>query len=291
MRADPGDGLREDLIPLSDAAGTVSAMGPGVTRWRVGDRVAPTFFADWQQGPFRAAYFGSALGGGQTDGVLSEQIIVAQDALVAVPPHLSPAQAAVLPCAGVTAWHALLERGGLKAGDTLLVQGAGGVALLALQMAVAVDARVIVMSSSDEKLQRARELGAWQTINDRVQPQWDQEVLRLTGGEGATHVLELGGPDTFERSIASVAAGGHILQIGVLRGFGPRPNLLPLQFGNASIHGVTVGSGEHFDRMNRFLSEHAIRPAIDREFAFEEVEAAYDHLQSGKHFGKVAIVL
>lgn len=277
------------LIPLSDAAGTVIAVGAEVTRWRVGDRVSPTFFADWQTGSFRAAYLASALGGGAVDGVLSEYLVLSETALVEVPAHLTLAEAATLPCAAVTAWQALFVRGHLRADETVLIQGTGGVALFALQLAVAQGARAIVISSSDEKLERAAALGAWRTLNYRQQPEWDQAVLEFTEGVGANHVLELGGPDTFARSIAAVAPGGSIAQIGVLTGFGPTPDLLPLQFKNASIHGICVGSGEHFTELNQFLQLHDIRPIIDRRFAFNEAAAAYEYLRGAGHMGKVVI--
>ncbi len=286
-----GDDLRDGLVPLSDGAGEVLEVGAAVTQWRIGDRVAPTFFRDWQAGPFKKQYLPSALGGGAADGVLSEHVVVPAHAVVAIPAHLSFAEAATLPCAAVTAWHALVERGGLGRGDTVLIQGTGGVALFALQIAHALGARAIVTSSSDLKLQRAAELGAWKTINYKTQPAWDQAVLDVTGGAGADHVLELGGPDTFERSIAALAAGGKIAQIGVLTGFGPTPNLLPIQFLNGQIHGICVGSGAHFSAMNRFLEAHQIKPVIDTEFDFEHVPQAYDYLASGQHFGKVVIHL
>lgn len=291
IRQGKNGAVREGLIPLSDGAGTVVAIGPEVSRWKVGDRVAPTFFASWHAGPFRRNYLPSALGGGQLDGVLSEQIIASEKALVAIPDYLSLEEAATLPCAAVTAWHALFARGGLQPGETVLIQGTGGVALFALQLAVAQGARAIVLSSSDEKLARARILGAWETVNYRTHPAWHEEVMRITDGLGASHVLELGGPDTFERSIASVAAGGNIAQIGVLTGFGPTPNLLPLQFMNASILGICVGSGEHFSDLTRFLRVHAIKPVIDRTFTFDEAAAAYDYLATGRHFGKVVMTL
>lgn len=287
----PVDDTRDGLIPLSDSAGAVVEVGPAVSRWKVGDRVAPTFFSGWESGPFRKEHLATALGGGSIDGVLSEQIAVAEHAAVEIPAHLSYAEAATLPCAGVTAWHALVARGGLKSGETVLIQGTGGVALFALQLAVAIGAKPIVLSSSDQKLKRATALGAWKTVNYRIQPDWDQAVLEITRGDGADHVLELGGPDTFERSIASVAAGGKIAQIGVLTGFGPTPNLLPLQFLNAQIHGICVGSGGHFSALNRFLQTHRIKPAIDTEFTFDQVPQAYAHLESGQHFGKVVIRL
>lgn len=282
---------RDGLIPLSDGAGTVVAVGSGVTRWKAGDRVSANFFPAWQGGPFSPSALATALGGGQTDGMLSEYVLADAASLVAVPEHLSLAEAATLPCAAVTAWHALFERGQLQAGATVLVQGTGGVALFGLQLATAHGAKVIVTSSSDAKLARARAIGAWKTINYKSQPDWDAAALDLTEGKGVDHILELGGPDTYNKSIAAVAPGGRIAQIGVLTGFASQPNILPLQFKNASIDGICVGSVQHFERLNQFLSAHRIHPVVDKTFAFDDAPAAYGHLKSAAHFGKVVIDL
>jgi len=282
---------REGLIPLSDGAGTVVATGAEVQRWKEGDRVSPNFFSDWHAGAFSPKYLGRALGGGQTDGMLSDYVVADAASLVAVPAHLSLAEAATLPCAGVTAWHALFERGALAAGDTVLVQGTGGVALMGLQLATAHGARVIVTSSSDAKLDRTRALGAWQTINYRHTPDWDKAALELTNGKGVDHILELGGPETYNRSINAIAPGGRIAQIGVLTGFNSQPNIVPLQFKNASIHGICVGSVAHYTRLNAFLVQHNIRPVIDQVFGFDDAAAGYAHLHSGSHFGKVVVTM
>lgn len=280
---------RHDLVPLSDGAGQVIGVGKGVTRWKVGDRVSPVFFPKWTKGRPSATALSESLGGGATQGVLTDVVVAEEEAVVGVPDYLSLTEAATLPCAGLTAWHALFERGGIRAGDTVLVQGTGGVALFGLQMASVLGARVIVTSSSDEKLERASELGAWKTINYRTTPDWDQEALRLTGGLGVDHILELGGPETYDRSISAAAFGGRIYQIGVLTGFSHQPNTLPLQFKNATIHGICVGSAEQFERMNTFLADHRIHPVLDQLFDFEEAPRAYDHLKSGRHFGKVVV--
>ncbi|WP_186420045.1 NAD(P)-dependent alcohol dehydrogenase [Bosea sp. CS1GBMeth4] len=283
--------VRAGLVSLSDGAGRVVATGRSVTRWREGDRVAPIFYRNWVTGPYREAYGPSALGGGDTDGVLAELITVPEASLVRIPDALSAEEAATLPCAALTAWQALMVRGGIAAGDTLLVQGTGGVALFGLQIANAVGARTIVLSSSDEKRERAEALGAFATVNYRGMPDWDVAVRELTGGLGVSHILELGGPDTFDRSLRALAAWGHIAQIGVFTGFGPRSNLIRLQLINGTIDGINVGSAEQFEAMNAFLVEHRIRPVIDRSFAFDEAEAAYDELTSGRHFGKLVIRL
>ena len=250
------NGSYDGRIPLSDAAGRITAVGDEVTSWRVGDKVATSFFRDWLGGPFKAGYMGSALGGSASDGVLAECIVLPQTSVVAIPGHLSMEQAATLPCAAVTAWQALVTRGRLRSGETVLIQGTGGVALFALQFAVALGARAIVLSSSDTKLDRAKQLGASMVINYRTIPEWDKAVLESTAGEGANVVVELGAPDTYDRSIRSVAAGGRIAQIGVLTGFGPTPNLARLQSMNADILGITVGSGEHFSAMNGYIAEN-----------------------------------
>lgn len=283
--------VRDGLIPLSDGAGRIVATGACVTRWRKGDRVAPVFYRDWVGGPYREAYGPSALGGGKTDGVLADLVVAPEASLVRVPDSISLDEAATLPCAALTAWQALVVRGGLAAGDTLLVQGTGGVALFGLQIASAMGAKTIVLSSSDEKRERATKLGAFATVNYRTTPDWDVEVRKLTGGLGVSHILELGGPDTFDRSLRALAAWGHIAQIGVFTGFGPRSNLMRLQLINGTIDGINVGSAEQFEAMNVFLVAHRIKPVIDRTFAFDETQAVYDELASGHHFGKLVILL
>jgi NADPH:quinone reductase-like Zn-dependent oxidoreductase len=280
---------REGLVPLSDGAGEVVAVGEEVTRWNKGDRVAPNFFRDWIDGPFHESYRPTALGGDGCDGVLSELITVPETSLVRIPYSLDFEEAATLPCAALTAWQALVVRGKLTANDTVLVQGTGGVALFALQIATAIGARVIVISSSDEKRERAAHLGAWATINYQATPDWNVEVRRLTDGLGVSHIVELGGPGTFDRSLSSLAAGGKIAQIGVLTGHGPQSNLMRLQLINADVNGISVGSCEQFAAMNEFLVAHQIKPVIDRRFSFDEAEAAYDYLASGRHFGKIVI--
>jgi NADPH:quinone reductase-like Zn-dependent oxidoreductase len=291
LRGQYGGPPREGLVPLSDGAGSVAAIGPEVTRWREGDRVAPTFFRAWIDGPFREAYRPSALGAGETDGVLSELIAVPEESLVPIPDALSIEEAATLPCAAVTAWQALVVRGQLTVDDTVLVQGTGGVAVFALQIATAIGARVIVTSSSDEKRARAMSLGAWATVNYRTTPDWDVEVRKLTDGAGFSHIIENGGPGTFDRSLRALAAGGKIAQIGVITGHGPQSNLFRLQLINADINGISVGSAQHFAAMNEFFVSHRIKPIIDRRFPFDESEAAYEYLASGGHFGKVVIKL
>lgn len=279
------------LIPVSDGAGVVVEIGAGVTRWQVGDRVTAGFFRDWIDGPFEAAYHGSARGGGSVNGMLTRYVVARENQLAAIPDSLSAEQAATLPCAGTTAWSALFNRAKLKAGDTVLVQGTGGVSIFGLQLAAAAGARVIVTSSSDEKLERARSLGAWQTINYVTHPEWDEVVLRLTDGLGVMHILDTAGQGTFERSLKAVRAGGSIAQIGGLAGFGPQLNLMRLQLINADIHGINVGSVASLQALSDYLAEHKIAPVIDHIYDFDQAPQAYDDLAAGRAFGKLVIRL
>ncbi|MCG6923910.1 MAG: NAD(P)-dependent alcohol dehydrogenase [Acidobacteria bacterium] len=276
------------LVPLSDGAGLVSAVGPGVTRVREGDRVAGIFNQAWISGPPRREHVRSSLGG-PLDGLLAEQVVLGAEGVVRVPEHLSLEEAACLPCAGVTAWNALVEQGGLTAGQTLLVLGTGGVALFALQLARCLDARVIVMSSSDAKLKRARELGASETVNYRTTPDWDRQVKELTGGVGVDHVLELGGAETLPRSLRAVRVGGHVSLVGSLSGLEATLNLALVFMRGVRLQGVLVGSRDTFDALNRVISRYRLRPVIDRVFAFEDAPAAFEHLQSQGHLGKVVV--
>lgn len=276
------------LVPLSDGVGEVLAIGSAVTRFQVGDRVAATFFQEWLQGDLTDQQIDSSLGGA-TDGVLAEQCVFHQDGLVKIPGEYSYAEAATLPCAAVTAWQAL-TLGRINAGQTVLLQGTGGVSIFALQFAKAFGAKVILTSSSDKKLQRARQLGADFTINYRDFPDWDQEVLKITQGQGVDHVIEVGGAGTLEKSCNASKVSGRVSLIGVLSGF-PEANPSPylVLFKRLTLQGIYVGSREMFEAMNVAIAAHHIKPVIDRVFTFEDVRQAYEYLQSGKHFGKVVI--
>lgn len=278
----------QGLVPFSDGAGEVEAIGAGVTHWKVGDRVTPNFFPHWVNGRFDMRYHQAALGGTHP-GMLSEYALLPESALVPVPTHLSLEEASTLPCAALTAWHGLFERGRLQPGETVLTGGTGGVSIFALQLAKAAGARVIITSSSDEKLARARALGADETINYKTTPDWDQAALHLTGGRGVDHVVETGGAETYQKSIRAVAAGGNIHQLGILSGAVLQPNLFGLQLKNATIHGLYVGSVEMFKRMNSFLTNHRIQPVVDRVFDFEHALEAYQLMSLGGHFGKIVI--
>ncbi|MEM9828422.1 MAG: NAD(P)-dependent alcohol dehydrogenase [Planctomycetota bacterium] len=276
------------VVPLSDGAGEIIEVGDGVSKWKIGDRVSPSFFRDWHSGSPCESVLHSGLGGG-IDGVLSEQFIAPEDALVAIPEDWSYVEAATVPCAAVTAWHALFHAGDLQPGQTVLLLGTGGVSIFALQMAKAAGATVIITSSSDEKLRRAIDLGADHGINYRVHPEWHKEVRRLTSDRGVDHVVEVGGPGTLERSLKSAAVGGHVHLIGVLDS--PQSKVSPMLcvFNVVDIHGIYVGSRDMHQRTIDQMVATNIRPVIDRSFAFTEAKAAYQHLASGKHFGKVVI--
>ncbi len=277
-----------DLVPLSDGAGEVAELGEGVDRVAVGDRVAGTFFARWFAGEISSEDHRHALGG-SAPGVLSEFRLFEQDALVRVPAHLSFEEAATLPCAGLTAWNALFAHRPLIPGETVLVLGTGGVSVFALQFARAAGARVIVTSSSDEKLERVRAMGASDCINYRDTPDWTKAVMRLTDGRGVDHVVEVGGAGTLPNSIAAARSGGCVHLIGVLTGGQIDP--MPLLFRSVTLRGVFVGSRSMFEAMNRAIGAAALRPVIDQVFAFEDAPAAYRALQGARHVGKIVISL
>jgi NADPH:quinone reductase-like Zn-dependent oxidoreductase len=277
-------------IPLSDGAGEVVAVGPGVTRFRAGDRVAGIFFADWIDGERTAAGLASARGG-SPGGMLSEFIVSNESGLVAIPGHLSFEEAATLPCAGVTAWVGLFRAGGLEAGEYVLLEGTGGVSLFGLQFAAAAGARPIITSSSDDKLELTEELGSVGRVNYRRNEDWQVEVRALTENHGIDHVLEVGGRDTLEKATQALAFDSHIALIGGLSGFAPAIPVGTLMGLGATATGIYVGSRADFEAMNRFISEHRIHPVVDRVFEFEEAPAAFDFMDSGSYFGKIVIRL
>jgi NADPH:quinone reductase-like Zn-dependent oxidoreductase len=275
------------LIPLSDGAGEVAEVGPGVTRFQVGDRVAATFMLRWLDGEVDEAAARSALGGA-IDGVLAEMRVFPQEGLVRIPAHLSDEEAATLPCAGVTAWHALMVGRGLRPGDTVLVQGTGGVSLFALQFARLAGARVIATSSKDEKLERARTLGAFDGINYKTTPDWDAAARTLTGGVGVDHIVEVGGSGTLGKSLRAVRLGGRISLIGVLSGAGEAA-IVPILMKNIQVQGIFVGSRAMFEARNRAVTLHQLHPVVDRVFEFDQAPEALAYLESGAHFGKVVL--
>ncbi len=279
----------DHFAPLSDAAGDVVAVGEGVSAWRVGDRVMSSFFQNHPGGRPTLPGVLSSLGAGGP-GVFADEVVLAASGLVAMPASWSYAEAACLPCAGVTAWSALVSAGGLQRGDTVLVHGTGGVALFALQIAAAMGARPIVLSSNAHKLERAKALGAVDGINYREHPNWAEDVRKLTHGAGVQHVVELGGAGTLEKSIASLGLGGHLALIGALDGFGGQINALPLIFSALRVTAIMVGSRADHEALAAFMNEHGIRPVIDSVFGFADAEAAYARAAEGA-FGKVVITL
>ena len=283
-------GTKIPKIPCSDGAGEVVKVGPDVTRVKPGDRVAGIFFQNWLSGDIDAHHFTSALGGA-IDGMLAEQVVLHEDGVVPIPPYMSYEEAATLPCAAVTSWQALVSKGGMKAGDTILIQGTGGVSIFALQFAVMSGARVIITSSSDEKLARAKQLGAWATINYKTTPEWGKEALKLTNGAGVDHVVEVGGAGTLEQSFQAVRVGGTISLIGILSGFGGQISPYPVLMKGLRFQGIYVGSREMFEAMNRAMEVQKMKPVIDRMFPFTQAREALTLMESAAHFGKIVIAV
>lgn len=278
------------LIPCSDGAGEVVEAGEGVTRVRPGDRVCTLFAQKWIAGTPTREKLRSTLGG-PLDGTLAELAVFDEEAVVHAPAHLSDEEAATLPCAALTAWSALVTEGGVKAGDTVLVQGTGGVSLFALQFAKALGARVIATSSQDEKLDRVREMGAAEGINYREVPEWGVRAKELAGGEGVDHVVEVGGAGTLQQSLKALRFGGTVSLIGNLAGTKAEILLTQIFMQNIRVNGILVGHRESFEAMNRAVALHGLRPVIDRAFPLEEAPAAFRHMAAGGHFGKIVVTL
>jgi len=279
--------LKLPLIPFSDGAGEVIAVDDAVTRWKPGDRVCPIFMQGWIDGELDHKKSKTTLGG-DLNGCLREFGVFREDGLVSIPEHLSYEEASCLPCAGVTAWNALMVSGGLKKGESVLVQGTGGVSLFALQFSKLAGAHVIATSSSDEKLAKAKELGADETINYREHEDWDSVVLELTNKRGVDHVVEVGGPGTMQRSMRAAKMQGHIAVIGVVAGSGDFSNV-PIFMKALRLIGVFVGSREMFEEMNTAIEQTRIRPVVDRVFDFGSVSDALNYMRSAKHFGKIVV--
>ncbi len=279
--------LHLPLIPFSDGAGDVAAVGEGVSNVKVGDRVAGIFVQEWLSGKITETKAKSALGG-DLDGMLAEYVVLREEGIVGIPEHLSYEEAATLPCAAVTAWNAVIESG-VKPGDSVLVLGTGGVSLFALQFSLLAGARVLITSRSDEKLAKARLLGAHETINYGTVPDWGREARRLTGGSGVDLVVEVGGAGTFPQSLQAVRRGGQISLIGVLTGTAGEVNPLPVIMKSIVVRGTFVGSREMFEAMNRAILLQRLHPVVDRVFSFEEVKDALRYLESGAHFGKICV--
>lgn len=280
----------EPRVPLSDGAGEVIERHAQAGRFRVGDRVMPIFYPDWIEGAPTAAKQERSLGG-PVDGVLAEYVAVHEDCLVRVPDHLSFEQAATLPCAGVTAWHALFERTPICPGSTVSMLGTGGLSTFALQFSKAVGARAAVVSGSEDKWDAARRLGAAHLVNYRSTPDWSHALIEWTGGEGVQNVLDAGGPRTLDQSVASARVGGNVSVMGVLGGmegaFGPMPILLK----QLNVRGIYVGSREMFERLAAFLTATRIQPVVHETFGFDEAPRAYEAMVSARHVGKLVISL
>ena len=278
------------IVPASDGAGEVTEIGSAVEHLAVGDRVAAAFFPTWIDGDLQEGHHANALGG-SLDGMLAKEVVLPERAWVKIPSRYSFEQAATLPCAGVTAWHALFEAATVKPGDTVVVQGSGGVSTFALELARHAGASVIATSSSAEKRARLEQMGAKTTIDYKADAKWGDTARAAAGNGGADLVVEVGGAGTFDQSVASLRYGGHVSLLGILAGTQGPINTYAVFHKNIRIRGVYVGSIAMFDRLVRVLERSRIDPVIDRVFAFEEARAAYEHLASGTHFGKVVIRL
>jgi NADPH:quinone reductase-like Zn-dependent oxidoreductase len=284
-----GGPMKSDLVPLSDGAGEVISVGPAVKRFKPGDKVAGTFFQTWYDG---AMQHSRPAMGGSTNGMLSELVALHEDGVVAIPAYLSFEEAATLPCAAVTAWHALTHPiKPVKPGDTVLCLGTGGVSIFALQLAKAAGAKVIITSSSDEKLARAKHLGADEGINYKQFPDWEKKVADLTGKRGVEHIIEVGGPGTLAKSYKAVAFEGKIALIGVVAGTKGDTNPLPMMMKGGNLIGIYVGTTKMFEDLNRAITQHHIKPVVDRIFPFEQAADAYRHLPTGHFVGKLVITI
>jgi len=277
------------LIPFSDGCGEVVDVGDGVSRVAVGDRVCNTFFQEWADGTPNQTEVGRSSMGGPLDGMLSELVVLNENGVVKLPDYLSFEEGATLPCAAVTAWSCLFRHGSLKPGDTVLALGTGGVSIFTLQLAKMAGAQVIITSSSDDKLARAKEMGADHGINYSENEKWSKEVRALTGGVGVDHVVEVGGVGTIDNSLKSTRMGGHVSMVGILTGGAAQVNLIPVLMGDIRVQGVFVGPRQSFDELNAAITHHGIKPVVDKVFGFDEVREAIEHVGSGKHFGKVVI--
>jgi NADPH:quinone reductase-like Zn-dependent oxidoreductase len=280
--------VRDNIIPLSDGAGEVIEIGPGVSRVKVGDRVAGNFFQRWYGGEAPADVQASAMGG-SIDGMLAEYAALEEDGVVRIPAHLSLEEGATLPCAAVTVWHAMIEHAGLVAGRTVLLQGTGGVSIFGLQFAHAMGITAIITSSSDEKLARAKSLGAALGINYKTTPDWEKAAMQFTGGRGVDHVVEVGGAATLARSFGAIRLGGKVSMIGGLSGGATELNPGLIFSRRANVQGISVGSTQMLMAVVRAIEAKGIKPVVDKVFAFADAQSAYRHMASGTHFGKIVI--
>jgi len=280
--------LKLPMIPFSDGAGEVVAVGSEVKSFKPGDRVIGTFFQNWTGGEPNETKARTAKGGGDQPGMLAELVALEETGVIDCPEHLSYEEAATLPCAGLTAWNAVVDKGQTKAGDTVLVQGTGGVSIFAAQFAKMHGARVIATSSSDEKLARLATMGITDGINYKTNPDWDKAAKELNGGAGIDHIVEVGGAGTLERSLKAVRIGGMISVIGALSaGNGINPVMVLMK--SIRLQGIFVGNREMFEAMNRAISLHNMKPVVDRVFSFDQIHEALQLMESGGHFGKIVV--
>lgn len=281
---------KRPVVPCSDGAGEVVAVGDDVVDFSVGDNVLGLFFPSWKEGVITAEDFAVSRGAGKCDGMLSEYIVGDAAGFLAFPEYLSAAQAATLPCAGVTAWHALMEtETPVKAGDTVLLQGTGGVSIFALQLCKLMGVNTLVISSSDEKLERVKRMGATHTLNYKKQPEWAEAALDMTGGRGVDRVIEVGGAGTLTQSMQAASYGAIISLIGILSGIKGEINPFPILTKSLRVQGIYVASKAMQQRFHQFLSEHKLQPVIDSLFSFEQANDAYEYQLSGQHFGKIVV--
>jgi NADPH:quinone reductase-like Zn-dependent oxidoreductase len=284
-------GVAKELIPLSDGAGVVEEVGKEVTRLKKGDRVLGLFFPLWQSGEIDVNKFSFARGGAPVDGMLAQLVYGHEESFLKFPEYLSYEEASTLPCAGLTAWNALVVQGRLKPGETLVILGTGGVGIFGLQLAKNLGARVVMLSSKDEKLEKAKKMGADELINYQKNPNWEEVVMEKTSKIGADLVLELGGIGTLARSMAAARVSGRISMVGVLTGSEGQVNPLPIIRKSLSVNGIYVGSCDMLKDLHNALEVSRIKPVIDRVFEFDRAKEAYDYMKSGQHFGKIVIRL
>lgn len=280
--------MPEKVVPLSDGAGEIVALGEGCGRFAVGERVCPIFMQSWIGGEMEDADAGSALGGA-IDGVLAEYVVVDEAGLVRIPAHMSYAEASTLPCAAVTAWNALYGKEPIQPGSTVLALGTGGVAIWALQLAKAGGAKVIITTSSDAKGERALAMGADHVVNYAKDADWGASVRALTGGRGVDKVVDSAGPGTMAQTMAALRRGGEIAMVGVIAQGTIDP--LAILVGGLLVRGIMVGSRQHFEQLASALETHGIEPVIDHSFPFEQAAEAFDHLRKAGHLGKIVIEL
>ncbi|MGD9629864.1 MAG: NAD(P)-dependent alcohol dehydrogenase [Pyrinomonadaceae bacterium] len=281
--------MKLPVVPFSDGAGEVVGVGPGVTKWSIGDRVMPIFAQRWYDGdPSEEKRRSSLAGGAEWDGVLREFGTFSEESVLRIPDHLSYEEAATLPCAALTAWNALVSSGRLKAGESVLTLGTGGVSIFAVQFAKMFGSRVISTSGSNEKIEKLNALGVAETVNYREREAWDKAVLEIVGKPGVDHVVEVGGAGTLAKSINAVRLGGHIALIGALTGaagFSPTTVFMKA----IRLQGIFTGPRSMFEDMLRAIGVNKLRPVVDRVFEFSEAREALKHLESGSHFGKIVV--